>query len=198
MFSSPKIVALLALASLAAAVRITSPSNTTGWESSGANVIEWTSVSTDSSTFTLELIEPSSPNSPVVIANVTTSAGSYTYTPSSSLTAASEYRVNAVNNGAILAQSDYFQVESGSSTVSASSSSSASASSSSTSASSASASASSSAASATSSSLSASASASASSGSSSASIPSSSNSSGDKILVSGGLLVISSLFGIML
>jgi hypothetical protein len=49
---------------------------------------------------------------------VDTSDGSYTYTPSSDLTAGSDWRVNLVaNDGGILAQSDYFTVEEGTSYV---------------------------------------------------------------------------------
>ena len=49
-----------------------------------------------------------------------TSDGSYTYTPTSDLAAADQYRVNLVqqtegNSERILAQSDYFEVEAGAS-----------------------------------------------------------------------------------
>jgi len=75
------------------------------------------SVSTDPSNFTIQLINPSNPNDPITIAeNVQSSDHTYTYSPSSALTAADQYRVNFVSpNAGILAQSNYFEVEQGAS-----------------------------------------------------------------------------------
>ncbi|KAK1925319.1 hypothetical protein DB88DRAFT_483541 [Papiliotrema laurentii] len=121
----------LAFALGASAIQITTPSNSTGWESKGSQLIEWTSVNTDPSNFTIQLIDPSKPNSPITIAqNVKTSDDSYIYTPSSDLAAGNQWRVNVVSDqGGILAQSDYFAVTEGSSTVTPTSSASSSASS---------------------------------------------------------------------
>ena len=75
-------------------------------------------VSTDPTQITIQVINPASPNSPVTIAtNVTTSTGSYIYTPDSALTAGGQWRVNLVgtqnSQQGILAQSDYFEVKQG-------------------------------------------------------------------------------------
>ncbi|MCJ1434496.1 hypothetical protein MMC27_003865 [Xylographa pallens] len=97
-------------ASLALAVTVTSPDNTTTWNDSGSNTIKWTSVSTDPSTLNIVLINNAVfPNTQTTIAsNVQTSLGSYTV---NSLTGNGVgYQVNlmATTNDQILAQSGHF------------------------------------------------------------------------------------------
>jgi len=97
-------------ASLALAVTVTSPDNTTTWNDSGSNTIKWTSVSTDPSTLNIVLINNAVfPNTQTTIAsNVQTSLGSYTV---NSLTGNGVgYQVNlmATTNDQILAQSGQF------------------------------------------------------------------------------------------
>jgi hypothetical protein len=197
----------LALATAVSAIKVTAPSNSTGWTSSGAQIIEWDvslsptfssfcstlsawlfgiifprkecglsrdgldgqsimdmgramstdltfllltsaplsvpspmplsvhsvglpaslnlqltpqAVSTDPSNFTIQLISPSAPNSPIELAtNVETSSNSYTYTPESDLQVGDQWRINLVQERSdggeqILAQSEYFEVEAGS------------------------------------------------------------------------------------
>jgi hypothetical protein len=75
-------------------------------------------VSTDPSKANIQLINPASPNDPITLAEeIDTSSGSYIYTPSSALTAGSQYRVNLVgvsnSQKGILAQSGYFEVKQG-------------------------------------------------------------------------------------
>jgi hypothetical protein len=76
-------------------------------------------VSTDPSNFTIQLINPASPNSPTELAtNVMTSDNTYTYTPTSDLAVGGQWRINLVQERSdggeqILAQSEYFEVEAG-------------------------------------------------------------------------------------
>ncbi|MCJ1281058.1 hypothetical protein MMC26_000376 [Xylographa opegraphella] len=97
-------------ASMALALMVTSPDNTTTWNDSGSNTIKWTSVSTDPSTLDIVLINNAVyPNTKTTIAsNVQTSAGSYDV---KSLTGNGEgYQVNLMSttNDQILAQSGQF------------------------------------------------------------------------------------------
>ncbi|EIW73595.1 hypothetical protein M231_04201 [Tremella mesenterica] len=118
------VLSLAALISSAAAVLITAPTNTSGWETSGSEEITWSTVATDPTTFDIQLITPQDPNTPInITSNVDSSSGQYTYTPPSDLAVGGNYRVNIVSpNGGILAQSDYFNVTQGTSSVSPSSS----------------------------------------------------------------------------
>ena len=49
------LASLLALASSAAALQVTQPSNSSGWTTSGPNTVTWSSVNTDKSNFTIVL-----------------------------------------------------------------------------------------------------------------------------------------------
>ncbi|KAL1408128.1 hypothetical protein Q8F55_004931 [Vanrija albida] len=115
---------LLLAAAAARAIQITSPTNSSDWKTGVPQTIQWTSVSTDPTSFTIQIQVPSTSQHQTqsVATNVQTSAGSYTYTPDASYVG-SQYRVNFVNaqSGAILAQSDYFTVAQGSAVVSSAS-----------------------------------------------------------------------------
>ncbi|MCJ1321983.1 hypothetical protein MMC15_007328 [Xylographa vitiligo] len=97
-------------ASMALALNVTSPDNTTTWNDSGSNTIKWTSVSTDPSTMNIVLVNNVvNPSTQTTIAsNVQTSSGSYTV--SSLIGNGAGYQVNlmATTNSQILAQSDQF------------------------------------------------------------------------------------------
>lgn len=138
---------LLLAAAAARAIQITSPTNTSNWQTGVAQTIQWSvsvalhtflgthkltpaqSVSTDPSTFSIQIQVPSSSSlqTESVATNVQTSAGSYSYTPAASYVG-SQYRINFVNpqTNAILAQSDYFTIAQGSAVASSSASASAS------------------------------------------------------------------------
>ncbi|CAD6582795.1 MAG: hypothetical protein TREMPRED_003389 [Tremellales sp. Tagirdzhanova-0007] len=112
---------IVALALCASAIQITQPSQYQGWGTTGNQLITWTSVDTDPSTVTIQLITPSSPNNPITLAtSVSTSSGSYTYNPNPGLTAGNGFRINfiadtdLVADSGILAQSGYFAATSGS------------------------------------------------------------------------------------
>lgn len=116
--------AALLLATAAQAISITSPTNETTVTAGVAIDITWSSVSTDPSSFEIVLQTPStsSISTTTITDDVETSAGSYSYTPSSDLEG-ENYRINFLNSttSAILAQSDYFTIEAGSATASSSS-----------------------------------------------------------------------------
>ncbi|WOO77956.1 UPF0619 GPI-anchored membrane protein [Vanrija pseudolonga] len=120
---------LLLAAAAARAIQITAPTNTSNWSTGVPQTIQWTSVSTDPSTFSIQIQVPSSSSlqTESVATNVQTSAGSYSYTPAASYVG-SQYRINFVNSqtNAILAQSDYFTIAQGSAVASSSASASAS------------------------------------------------------------------------
>ncbi|EMD40904.1 hypothetical protein CERSUDRAFT_91657 [Gelatoporia subvermispora B] len=121
----------LALAASAYAYTVTSPTNSTGWTTSGPNVVSWTKVSTDPQNFTIVLSNQASfpPTTQVLDALVDGSLGNTTVNPpSGGWKAGSGYQVNLVqdaqNLNAILAQSNQFTIkESSSSTFSSGSSS---------------------------------------------------------------------------
>ena len=50
------LAALLALAASALAYQVTQPTNSTGWTTSGPNVVAWDMVSTDPANFTILLV----------------------------------------------------------------------------------------------------------------------------------------------
>ncbi|CDO68142.1 hypothetical protein BN946_scf185003.g14 [Trametes cinnabarina] len=118
------VAVLLALASSAFAFTVTEPTNSTGWTTSGPNVVAWTSVSTDRANFTIVLDNQSvSPESSQVLAAlVDAKLGKVTVNPpSGGWKAGTGFRVNLVqdaeNLSAILAQSDIFTISSSTSST---------------------------------------------------------------------------------
>ncbi|KAK8858444.1 hypothetical protein IAR55_002671 [Kwoniella newhampshirensis] len=108
------------VSAVAQAIQITVPSNSSGWQTSGAQVIQWTSVSTDPANFTITLSPPNDSTKTPIQANVNTSSGSYIYEPLRDISAGDGYRISfQAADGGILAQSDQFAVTTGTSTVSA-------------------------------------------------------------------------------
>ncbi|KAI9732450.1 MAG: hypothetical protein M1834_001658 [Cirrosporium novae-zelandiae] len=125
-----------ALASSAMAVTVTAPKDNATWDISEDNTIKWTSVSTDTDTLKIVLVNMNaSPSiSKVIAANVSTSDGKYTMDAdcSSDLDQAYGYQIDLKNAaGGILAQSSQFSID-GVNSTSCSSSASASGSSSAT------------------------------------------------------------------
>jgi hypothetical protein len=123
------IISFAALAASVSAILVTSPAKDAQLDFSKDVTITWTSVSTDPSTFTLELIDQSNVDSPIVInKDVKTSDDKYTLSNFAAPTG-STYKFNFISNdpqnSGILAQSQTFQIVK---TADASSSSSASAS----------------------------------------------------------------------
>ncbi|KAF7157800.1 hypothetical protein CNMCM6106_003929 [Aspergillus hiratsukae] len=119
---------LTALVGSAAALQITSPTKDQDVDLSQKTTVEWSSVSSDPSTFDIYLVKMNSypPANQLVAENVKTSDGSYTI-DGLSTDNGSGYQVNFVSkdpqNTGILAQSQQFNVESsGSSTTSSSAS----------------------------------------------------------------------------
>lgn len=120
---------LTALVGSAAALSITSPQKDQDVDLSEKTKVEWSSVSSDPSSFDIYLVKMNSypPVNKLVAENVKTSDGSYTI-DGLSADSGSGYQVNFVSkdpkNTGILAQSQQFKVESsGSSTTSDSASS---------------------------------------------------------------------------
>ncbi|KIR68209.1 hypothetical protein I314_01703 [Cryptococcus bacillisporus CA1873] len=146
MHSTALIVSLLASLGLSNAISITSPSKDTVWLSgTSGQTIEWTSVSTDPTTFDIELDNQSGflDNAPITLASNqstgdsgTTNTVTVTYPGGGAWPTGVAFQVNFMStdhkNTGILAQSEQFNITSGGdSSSSASSSTSSSASSSS-------------------------------------------------------------------
>ncbi|KAI6382232.1 hypothetical protein MCOR25_000821 [Pyricularia grisea] len=121
-------LALLALASGALALKVTSPNSNTVWSSNEKHTITWESVSTDQTSFNIYLSNKVTyPPSDILIASdVQASAGSYEVA-SGKLPAGNSYTIdftNGTKTEQIYAQSNQFNVTGGSSSSSSSSSSS--------------------------------------------------------------------------
>ncbi|WWC62400.1 uncharacterized protein I303_104996 [Kwoniella dejecticola CBS 10117] len=118
------IVPLALFAAAAQAIQITNPSNQTGWESSGSQLIEWDSVSSDPGNFSIYISQPGSSAKQVIQKDVQTSEHSFIYTPTKDIQPGQGYQISFIgndqNNG-ILAQSNQFEVKEGQSTLSATS-----------------------------------------------------------------------------
>ncbi|GBE80016.1 hypothetical protein BKA93DRAFT_824664 [Sparassis latifolia] len=122
---------LLAFAASAFALQVTSPTNSTGWSTSGNNTVSWVSVSTDPANFTIVLVnENEYPTySQVLDALVVSSLGSVSVgAPSGGWVAGAGYQVNLVQDAtrldAVLAQSGDFTLQQSTSSSSSGSSSS--------------------------------------------------------------------------
>ncbi|WRT67626.1 uncharacterized protein IL334_004598 [Kwoniella shivajii] len=113
--------ALLAIA--AQAIQITTPNNSTGWSSSGSQMIEWDSVSTDPGNFSIYISQPGSSAKQVIQKDVMTSEKSFIYTPSKDISPGQGYQISFLgsSDNGILAQSNQFEVKEGQSTLSATS-----------------------------------------------------------------------------
>ncbi|RHZ66737.1 GPI anchored serine-threonine rich family protein [Aspergillus thermomutatus] len=117
---------LTALVGSAAALSITSPKKDQDVDLSEKTTVEWSSVSSDPSSFDIYLVKMNSypPVNKLVAENVKTSDGSYTI-DGLSVDSGSGYQVNFVSkdpqNTGILAQSQQFTVESSGSSTSSSS-----------------------------------------------------------------------------
>ncbi|PYH37166.1 GPI anchored serine-threonine rich family protein [Aspergillus neoniger CBS 115656] len=116
-------VSLLPLAAFVGALEVTSPKKGEDVDLSSSFTVTWDSVSTDPSTFDLYLV-----NNAVyptvekkVASDVDTSKGSYTVSGLSGVTDGSGYQINLLStsstNSGILAQSEQFTVEGGSSST---------------------------------------------------------------------------------
>ncbi|RDK41455.1 hypothetical protein M752DRAFT_327572 [Aspergillus phoenicis ATCC 13157] len=117
-------VSLLPLAAFVGALEVTSPKKGEDVDLSSSFTVTWDSVSTDPTTFDLYLV-----NNAVyptvekkVASDVETSKGSYTVSDLSGVTDGSGYQINLLStsstNSGILAQSEQFTVEGGSSSSS--------------------------------------------------------------------------------
>ncbi|KIY35045.1 hypothetical protein I305_02610 [Cryptococcus gattii E566] len=115
------ILVLASAAAVAQAIQITAPSNSSGWNTHGWQLIQWTSVITDAQNFTIAISKPnSSSRTNIVTTLVNTTDDSYIYMPSSDLKAGDGYRISFTSpDGDILAQSGEFSITDGTSTVSA-------------------------------------------------------------------------------
>ncbi|WVN90894.1 uncharacterized protein L203_106139 [Cryptococcus depauperatus CBS 7841] len=112
------IIALSFAVVVAQAIQITFPSNSSGWNTHGSQMIKWKSVSTDPSNFTIAISQPGSSMNEDIKTDVMTSDGSYVYTPAKDLEAGEGYRISFTSqDGGILAQSNYFSITQGTSTV---------------------------------------------------------------------------------
>ncbi|MCJ1398335.1 Mucin-21 [Xylographa trunciseda] len=97
-------------ASVALAIVVTSPDDTTTWSDSGKNTIKWTSVNTDPSTVNIVLINNAVyPNTAMNIAsNIQTSSGSYTVDSLTGTGGGFQINLMSTTNDQILAQSKNF------------------------------------------------------------------------------------------
>ncbi|KAH8094803.1 hypothetical protein BXZ70DRAFT_946151 [Cristinia sonorae] len=111
----------LSLAASVLAYQVTSPTNATGWTTTGPNVVSWTRVNTDPASFAIVLSNQASfpPQQIVLVALVDgTKDNSLTVNPpSGGWVAGSGYQVNLVKSteelNTILAQSGDFSITSG-------------------------------------------------------------------------------------
>ncbi|KAH9939970.1 hypothetical protein B0H21DRAFT_794757 [Amylocystis lapponica] len=122
------VVSVLALTASAFGLTVTSPTNTTGWTTSGDHTVSWSAVSTDPTNITVVLVNMNEfPNySQVLDALVQTSQGSVNVNPpSSGWPTGAGFQVNLVASStqltSILAQSDQFTLKQASSSSSGSS-----------------------------------------------------------------------------
>ncbi|OCF43936.1 hypothetical protein I317_02206 [Kwoniella heveanensis CBS 569] len=100
------------------AIQITKPSKNDGWQSTGSQVIEWSSVNTDPDSFTIYITQPGSDAKQVVEKSVKTDDKSFIYTPTKDLAVQDGYRLSFESEkGGILAESEQFGVEKGVSSV---------------------------------------------------------------------------------
>ncbi|THH31291.1 hypothetical protein EUX98_g2864 [Antrodiella citrinella] len=112
----------LSLAASAFAYQVTSPTNSTGWTTTGPNVVSWTRVDSDPQNFTIQLSNQQSfpPKTETLIALVdgTKSTSVTVSPPSGGWVAGPGYQVNLVSadntNSGILAQSGQFTITAGS------------------------------------------------------------------------------------
>ncbi|WWD20348.1 hypothetical protein CI109_104824 [Kwoniella shandongensis] len=129
--------AALAALSLTAAIKVTSPDNNTVWKSGDSQTVSWEAVSTDATTFAIQLVNQGGflQDSPVtLIANQSTGAANSVNSatvsfPSGSFPEGTAFQINLVSsstsqNSAIYAQSQQFNITSGGSSSSSSSASS--------------------------------------------------------------------------
>jgi len=124
---------VLALALSAAALQVTTPSNSSGWVSSGTNTLAWNRVDTDPTNFTVILTNTDRtvlPTNNLLLDSFVdaTSANSISIPPpSGGLPVGGTFRVNLIKDqndiSSIYAQSDEFTITSGGSVSTSSSSS---------------------------------------------------------------------------
>ncbi|KAG8163294.1 hypothetical protein KVR01_006591 [Diaporthe batatas] len=118
-------LALLALASGALALKVTSPDSNTIWSTGEKQTIEWESVSSDESSFNIYLSNKATypPTDVLLASDVQTSAGSIDV-DGSKLSTGDSYTINLTNGTKteqLYAQSNQFNITEGSSPSSASS-----------------------------------------------------------------------------
>jgi len=117
-------VAGLSFVASALAIQVTSPQTGADWTVVGPNQVAWSSVNTDPTAFQIVLVNPDSSVTDNLAADVSTSLGSYTVTaPSGGFPVGQMWRINLIpipgsTGSGILAQSGYFNITSGSSTLS--------------------------------------------------------------------------------
>ncbi|WVQ78963.1 hypothetical protein IAT38_001055 [Cryptococcus sp. DSM 104549] len=145
MYSTATITALLASLALTNAIKVTSPDSDTVWKAGDSQTIEWEAVSTDATSFVVQLVNQAGylADSPVtLIANQSTGDSDITNSatvsyPDGDWPEGTAFQINLVtstkSSAAILAQSNQFNITSGGSSSSSSSAESSSSSSSSSS-----------------------------------------------------------------
>jgi len=120
MFSSLYVVLAVALSALA--ISVTSPTNTSGWQSNAVNTITWNRVDTDPTSFAVFLVNQDATvlpgKSELLIATVDATQGSISVTPpSGGFPVGNGYQVNFCQDSthptSILAQSNQFNITSG-------------------------------------------------------------------------------------
>ncbi|WVQ96807.1 hypothetical protein IAU59_003914 [Kwoniella sp. CBS 9459] len=112
------IFSLALFVAAAQAIKITKPSKSNGWQSTGSQVIEWDSVNTDPDSFTIYITQPGSDAKQVVEKQVKSDDKSFIYTPTKDLAVQDGYRISFESEkGGILAESEQFGVEKGVSSV---------------------------------------------------------------------------------
>ena len=122
-----KATILAALVASVSALQVTQPASQASIDVTKENTIEWTTVSTDPSTFSIYLVNENVNLSVSILLkdSVDSSAGSYKFGPLTGVTPGADYQIDfdstSSTNTGILAQSGQFNVvSSGSSTTSVS------------------------------------------------------------------------------
>jgi hypothetical protein len=121
------LITLFSLVASACAYQILTPSNSSGWTTTGSNIVTWSRVSTDPTNFTMLLVNQDKSVLPsgeeVLIATVDGTQSSITVpAPSGGFQVATGYQVNFVKDpedlSTILAQSNQFSITQSNSTSS--------------------------------------------------------------------------------
>ncbi|WVQ77775.1 hypothetical protein IAR50_007465 [Cryptococcus sp. DSM 104548] len=122
MHATTVLASLLATLAVSNALQVTSPSEDSVWSSGDSQTIEWDAVSTDPTSFEIQLVYSGGQNGVTIVANQSSSDGSATVTyPDGNWPTGTAFQINLLSaKSAILAQSSQFNITDSSSSSSSS------------------------------------------------------------------------------